>query len=296
VSPRPPTQPQTQPPGPSPGQPPSAGVRGPDGPVADHHLGAARVWGAGGAGYDAVSFAISDALAHAAQRLAPRPGDAVLDVATGTGWTARNVARMGARVTAVDIAAELLEAARGLSAGIDPPIDFRLADAERLPFDDAAFDGVISTFGVMFAVDQARAAAELARVCRPGGRLALAVWVPDGAVAAFFGVLARHDPDPPPDGPSPLAWGDPETARALLGDAFDLTIEDGVNNAYHADAAAIWDWYVRGFGPLRVLADRLDPPAREALRRDVDAYHAAYDTPAGLRVRRDYRVIIGRRR
>lgn len=123
-----------------------------------------------------MSFAVSDALAHAAQRLNARAGERILDVATGTGWSARNVARTGAAVTGVDISGELLLAARELSGHLRPPIDFRQGDAECLPFDDGAFDGVISTFGVMFAVNQARAATELARVCRSGGRLALATW------------------------------------------------------------------------------------------------------------------------
>ena len=92
---------------------------------------------------------ISDALAHAAQRLNARAGERILDVATGTGWSARNVARRGAVVSGVDISPELLAAAGDLSQHIRPPIEFRLADAERLPFDDGAFDGVISTFGVL---------------------------------------------------------------------------------------------------------------------------------------------------
>jgi ubiquinone/menaquinone biosynthesis C-methylase UbiE len=90
-------------------------------------------------------------------------------------------------VTGVDISEELLAAARELSAHVRPPIDFRQADAERLPFGDGAFDGVTSTFGIMFAFDQAQAAAELARACRPGGRLTLTTWAPAGAVAQFFG-------------------------------------------------------------------------------------------------------------
>src|SRR5215813_2683610 len=124
------------------------------------HGPAAAMWGRGGKDYDEVSFAISDALAHAAQRLNACAGERILDVATGTGWSARNVARRGARVTGVDISPELLAAAADLSGHIRPPIEFRVADAERLPFDVGAFDGVVSTFGVMFAIDQAAAAAE----------------------------------------------------------------------------------------------------------------------------------------
>src|SRR5262252_6256736 len=146
--------------------------------IQPHHEAAARMWGQGGRFYDDVSFAISDALAHAAQRLNAGEGQRILDVATGTGWSARNVARRSAQVTAVDIAPELLSAAAQLSAHIQPPIIYQRADAEQLPFPSAHFDGIISTFGVMFAVDQAQAAAELARVCRPGGRLCIAAWAP----------------------------------------------------------------------------------------------------------------------
>src|SRR5262245_3515244 len=156
--------------------------------VLAHHEPAAAMWGRGGKGYDEISFAISDALAHAAQRLNARAGERILDVATGTGWSARNVARRGAIVTAVDVSSELLAAA----AHIRPPIEFRLADAEQLPFGDGVFDGVISTFGVMFATNQTTAAAELGRMCRSGGRLSLATWAPQGAVAEFFQVIAQH--------------------------------------------------------------------------------------------------------
>ena len=263
--------------------------------VLSHHRAAATMWGQGGKDYDDVSFAISDALKHAGQRLDPRQGDRVLDVATGTGWSARNAARFGAEVTGVDIAEELLAAARELSAHVRPPIEFRLADAERLPFGDGAFDGVISTFGVMFAADQRQAAAELARVCRSGGRLVLAIWAPVGSVAEFFGVIGKHSDAPPPPA-SPLAWGDPAHVKALLGGAFELTFEDGVSHAYHASADAIWDWYARGFGPLRQLAASLTADRAAALKRDVDAYHQHYAVPAGLHVKRDYLLTIGRRR
>jgi ubiquinone/menaquinone biosynthesis C-methylase UbiE len=168
--------------------------------VLSHHRAAAEMWDQGGRDYDHVSFAISDALKHAAQRLDPREGDRVLDVATGTGWSARNVARMGANVTAVDIADGLLAVARELSAHIRPSIEFQLADAERLPFADGVFDSVISTFGVIFANNQAQAAAELGRVCRPGGRVVLASWALAGSAAEFFGIIGKYRDAPPPSG------------------------------------------------------------------------------------------------
>jgi SAM-dependent methyltransferase len=260
-----------------------------------HHRAAAAMWGAGGLAYDDISFAISDALAHAAQRLNAQPGEAILDVATGTGWSARNVARTGARVTAVDIAPELLAAAESLSAHVSPKLEFRLADAERLPFEDGRFDGVISTFGVIFAHDQARAARELGRVCRSGGRLALTAWAPDGAVAEFFALIARHAGAPAPQ-ESPLAWGDSVRAEALLGGDFELIFEPGVSEAYHADAADIWRWYMRGFGPLRQTAAALDAERLAAFRREVDDYHNRYRAAAGLHVKRGYLAILGIRR
>ncbi len=255
---------------------------------------AARMWSAGGSAYNDISFGICDALAHAAQRLNAKPGQKVLDVATGTGWTARNVAAAGAEVTGVDIASDLIAAAETLSAHVRPPIVYRLADAEKLPFPEAAFDGVISTFGVMFAADQKQAAAELARVCRPGGRLSLATWVPDGSVAEFFGIVAKHAKAPPPEA-SPLAWGHPEHVRGLLGDAFALTFERGTNHAYYDSPREIREWFERGFGPVRALLADLDPAGQAALRADIDAYHEHYRAEAGLHVTRDYLIVIGRR-
>lgn len=265
------------------------------GRVKTHHEDAARIWGLGGRDYDHISFGVSDALAHAIQRLSPKPGQRILDVATGTGWTARNVAALGAEVTGVDIASELLEAAKELSANSEPRIRYQRADAEELPFADASFDGVISTFGVMFSVKQHLAASELGRVCRPGGRLALAVWDPGGSVADFFGVIGKHSDTPAPD-PSPLAWGDPDHARALLGRDFELWFERGVNNHYFDTTQDVWNWYARGFGPMKSVIERLPPSRQAAFRDDVDQYHGKFATDGGLHIRREYLVIIGRRK
>jgi SAM-dependent methyltransferase len=195
----------------------------------------------------------------------------------------------------VDISAELLAAARVLSAHVRPAIEFRRGDAERLPLADGAFDGVISTFGVMFALDQAQTAAELARVCRPGARLVLTAWTPDGAAAEFFGVVARYSDTAPPRS-SPLAWGNPAHVENLLDKAFALSFEQGVSNAYHDSTEDIWAWYARGFGPLRRLVETLPPDRAARLRHDVDAYHRHYTVPAGLHIRREYLLAIGRRR
>ncbi len=264
--------------------------------IRPHHRAAAGMWGLGGRAYDDISFGISDAITHGAQRLAARPGEQALDVATGTGWTARTVARSGAYVTGVDISAELLAAAEDLSVHVSPAIAFRQADAESLPFETGRFDRVISTFGAMFAADHAQTAAELARVCRPGGRLVMVNWVPGGSVADFFALLGRHSDAPPPEA-SPLDWGDPAIAADLLGNAFDLTFERGINHAYYDGLDAIREWYERGFGPVRAVLEASDAAGRDAFRADIDAYHRPYLTEAGLlHVKREYLVAIGTRR
>jgi SAM-dependent methyltransferase len=198
-------------------------------------------------------------------------------------------------VTGVDIAEELLAAARKLATpGLSQR--FRHADAERLPFADGQFDRVISTFGVMFAVDQQQAASELARVCKSGGRLVLATWTPDSSVAEFFGIVGKHAGDPPPR-ESPLLWGDPGHVRKLLGEAFGLTFEHGTSNDYYDGLNEIWEWYVRGFGPVRALAETLDKDALNAFRRDIDDYHSHYMTGDGLlHVERRYLLTIGTKR
>jgi SAM-dependent methyltransferase len=263
--------------------------------IKPHHEVPAQIWDRGGQDYDNISFGVSDALAHAAQRLNPKPGEQILDVATGTGWTARNVARAGAHVTGTDIASELLRAAEALSGHIRPPIHFQRADAEALPFPDASFDGVISTFGVMFAGDQAQAARELGRVCRKGGRLSLAVWAAGGTVQDFLGIIGRHSGEPAPD-PSPLAWGDPDHARDLLGDDFELVFEEGVNNHYFDSVEDAWEWYARGFGPMKQVISDLPEERQAAFRKDIDQYHGKFASDAGLHIRREYLVITGRRK
>lgn len=172
---------------------------------------AARMWGQPGAAYDGISFGLSDTISHAVQLLWPRPGERVLDIGTGTGWAARLAARRGARVTAVDIAPGMLKAAEQLSDGLEPRPAFLQASAEALPFDDAAFDGVMSTYGVIFADDPSATIDEMARVLRPGGRMALATWAdePEGYIARFFALVARWSEAPPPPA-SPFQWGRPD--------------------------------------------------------------------------------------
>jgi SAM-dependent methyltransferase len=264
------------------------------GTIEQHNERPAAVWSAGGHHYDQISRGISDAIEHCVTRLDPRPGERVLDLSTGTGWTSRSVARRGATVTGVDIASGLLEAARARAQADGLPIDYHVGDAESLPFEDGAFDAVVSTFGVMFASRQEAAAAELARVCRKGGRIALTTWLSDSTLYKMFEVMRRYMPPPPSPAPaSPFAWGKTDRLQELLGGAFDLRFEKGVSCYREPSGEAAWETFSRGYGPTKALATSLDDDKREALRADFVAFHAGFPTALGICVPRDYWVTIG---
>ncbi len=260
---------------------------------------ARRVWNAPGARYDEISRSIADAIEHAVERLAPAPGERILDLATGTGWASRSVARRcpGATVIASDIADELLAAARSLAEREQLTVDYRIGDAESLPFEDAELDAVVSTFGVMFASKPQTAAAELARVVKPGGRIVLATWSDDGNVAAMFGVLKRFMPaDAPPSGPSPFAWGRIENLRELLGSSFELAFEQGTNRFRYASGEHAWALWKDHYGPIKSLAERLDDAQREQFARAMINWHETFPTPLGFEQPRTYVIARGIRR
>ncbi|MBI3606620.1 MAG: class I SAM-dependent methyltransferase [Nitrospirae bacterium] len=266
-------------------------------PIQPQNLKMAATWNAGGQHYDRISQTIADSIEHCVNRLAPRSGERVLDVATGTGWTARRVAARGATVTGVDLGLDLIEAAKAAAAEARLNIDFRVGDAEKLPFDDQSFDAVTSTCGVMFVRDPEAAAAELARVCKKGGRLGLTTWPSDGTIAGLFKVMKPYMPEPPsPPPPSPFAWGNPERVKQLLGSAFNLRFETGTTVLREPSGLAVWDIFVAGYGPTKSLAANLAPDRRENLKRDFIAYHAGFKTELGVAMPRDYLVTIGVRK
>ena len=255
-----------------------------------HNENVAKAWGHAGAGYDFISFGLSDGLSHAVQRLWPKPDERILDVATGTGWTARLLAQAGAQVTAVDIADTLLEAARKLSPHL--PIKYQHADAEALPFDDASFDALTSTYGVMFAGDQQTAAKELARVLKPGGRMVLTTWLakPDSYIPAFFAMIGKYAGAPAPD-PSPMNWGNYDWVSETLSDDFDYIAEGLTTTLYAPNADVLWDKYIKGFGSMAMVADKISADDLAAFRADFKALHQPFDTGNGLRIDRDAVII-----
>lgn len=265
-----------------------------NGTIEAHNERAATVWGAGGRHYEEVSRGIADAIEHCVLRLNPGPDERVLDLSTGTGWTSRVVARRGATVTGADIATELLDVARDRALEEGLPIEYVVGDAERLPFEDGEFDAVVSTFGVMFATRPEAAAAELSRVCRKGGRIALTTWLADSTLFRMFELMKRYMPAASGPAPrSPFEWGRPERIRELLGHAFQLRFEQGVSYYREPSAEAAWDTFSTGYGPARTLAASLDPSRRDEFREDFTAFHAAYHTELGICVPRGYWLAVG---
>jgi SAM-dependent methyltransferase len=254
---------------------------------------AARMWGSGGSGYDRISRGIADAIEHAVDRLDPRLGERVLDIGTGTGWTARRAAARGAEVTGIDIGEDVIETARAL----DPEgrIDFRVADAEALPFPDRHFDGVISTFGIMFCGDPERASQELARVCKPSGRLSLATWAPHGSVFEMFKLIRSYMPPPKKVTPSPFEWGDTDRLVDLLGDGFNLGFEEATSFYRESSGGGAWQAISSGFGPVVAALQNLDEEGAARLRFDFETFHEQYRTGAGILVPRPYVITAGRR-
>jgi len=261
-----------------------------------HNERPAAVWSSGGRQYDEISRGIADSLEHCVLRLNPRPGERILDLSTGTGWTSRLVARRGATVIGVDIAGDLLEAAREKANAEGLPITYQIGDAEDLPFETGTFDAVVSTVGIMFASRPEEAAAELARVVRKGGRIALTTWSSDSTVFQMFLVMKRYMPAPSGPAPrSPFEWGDVKRLRALLGSAFSLRFEKGVSYYREPSAEAAWDTFSTGYGPTRTLAANLEPERREALRADFIAFHQRFATELGITAPREYWLTIGDR-
>ena len=267
-----------------------------EGTVQQHNQRPAAVWSSGGDAYNEVSEQISSALTHCVRRIAPQPGERILDLATGTGWTSRLLARRGAKVTGADIAADLLAAARERAKDEGLTIAYETGDAEKLPYGDGSFDAVVSTFGVMFASRPEAAAAEMARVCRKGGRLGLATWLPDSNVFKMFQVMREYMPPPPSPPPSPFAWGSAERVKELLGRDFDLKFEGGTTVYYDRDGNAAWRAFVTGYGPTKALANSLDDERRASLERDFTAFHDRFATPLGIAVPRQCLLTIGTRR
>ena len=270
-----------------------------DGAVLEKNTKVAGMWSSGGRAYDEVSRGVEEGIRHCVLRLAPQKDEQILDIATGTGLTARNIGRSGAEVTGVDIAQGLLDAAREISEEEGLSIDWRLGDAEKLPFADASFDAAASTFGIMFASNQEAAISELARVVRPGGRVAIAAWLPDSTAVKLRQVVAPFVPPPPQTTsppPSPFNWGDVEWIKRTLGTYFEVGCEQGELTHRVASPEEAWTVYEDGFGPIRATANALDSDRRLELKTAFETWIDEFSTDLGVALNYRYLLTVGTRK
>ena len=198
-----------------------------------------------------------------------RCDEAVLDVAAGNGNATLAAARRGCKVTSTDYVAALLDRGAERAKAERLEVKFQVADVEALPFGDASFDAVLSTFGVMFAPDHAKSASEMLRVCRPGGRIGMANWTPDGFIGQLFKTLGRHLP-PPAGVQSPALWGTEAHLRSLFGEqAASIQATPRLFNFRYRSPAHFIEVFRTWYGPVLKAFAALPPDKGAALEQDL---------------------------
>ena len=243
----------------------------------------------GDADYDRVALQFAPIHDDLVARLGPSPGERWLDVGTGTGEVALRVARAGVEVAAVDISEKLLAVARTKPDA--ERVAWELGDAEALRFDDASFDTVVSCFAVIFAPDQEAASAELARVCKPGGRLGLTIWRPEDGPHAIYQRFVPSDAISGAD-----QWGEDVHVRGLLGGAFELEIAEGVWHLTADSPEAAWTLMTEGAPPVKALLAKLDLAVAAEFRAAMLERWAGFQTEGRVDEPRRYLLVTGRRR
>jgi SAM-dependent methyltransferase len=229
------------------------------------------------------------------------PGMRVLDVAAGTGNASIPAARTGATVTASDLTPELLDAGRGIAEAEGLGLEWVQADAENLHFDDESFDVVMSAIGVMFAPHHHDAADELVRVCRPGGRIGLLSWTPEGMIGALFRAMKPFAPPPPPGAQSPPLWGSEEHLRELFGDRvqFQTLEREELEITAFERPGDYGEHFKAYYGPTIVaranaIRDGREAEFDDALNQFCDEWNRG--TPDRARFDQEYLLAIGTRR
>jgi ubiquinone/menaquinone biosynthesis C-methylase UbiE len=198
-----------------------------------------------------------------------RPGQKLLDVAAGNGNATLAAARRWCDVVSTDYVPSLLERGQLRAKAEALPVEFKVADAEALPFADAAFDVVVSTFGVMFTPDQDKAASELLRVCRSGGKIGLANWTPEGFIGQLFKTLGKYLP-PPAGAKSPALWGTPSRITEMFGaTAASIKAEHRHFTFRYRSTEHFLEIFRNYYGPMLKAFAALDEANRQALRHDL---------------------------
>ena len=198
-----------------------------------------------------------------------RAGERVLDVAAGNGNATLAAARRGCDVVSTDYVGALLERGRARASADGLTVRFEEADAENLPYADASFDVVLSTFGVMFTPDQQKASSELVRVCRPSGKIGLANWTPSGFIGELFKLIGRYIP-PPTGVKPPSLWGTEERLRELFGDRIAALDAEHRNFVFRYKTPQHWiDTFRTYYGPMNKAFNALDAARQETLNADL---------------------------
>jgi SAM-dependent methyltransferase len=247
--------------------------------------------------YDKIAQIISAGGAEFIARLQLKPGARLLDVACGSGNLSFPAARAGAVVTGVDIAPNLLAMARERAQAEGVEIQFDEGDAESLPYPDASFDEVVTMFGAMFAPRPEVVAAEMARVCRPGGRVAMANWTVTGFIGRLFKIIGLHVPPPPM--PSPLLWGDEVIVRERLRGGFtDLRLNRReLTMAFPFAPPDAVEFFRTWYGPTQRAFAALGEAGQTALRSDLELLWAEHNraTDGTTRIAAEYLEVIATR-
>jgi SAM-dependent methyltransferase len=246
--------------------------------------------------YDVFSRFMESSAVQFLDRLDIRAGTSLLDVACGSGQLALIAARRGATVTGVDIATNSIEAARGRAAAEGLDARFDEGDAEALPYAEGRFDVVATIFGAMFAPRPEHVAAELVRVCRPGGTIAMANWTKEGFIGQMFKTIARFIA--PPGMPSPVLWGDETVVRERFGASVsDLRLTRVIYRFDYPFAPAdVVEFFRRNYGPTTRAFATLGEAEREALRSDLVALWTSHNTagsPSRTAVDAEYLEVVG---
>ena len=230
------------------------------------------------------------------ERADPKPGERVLDAATGTGAVAILAAKRGAEVVGMDLAPVLIETAQDRAAEEGVAVLFEVGDAEAMSYEDASFDVVLSTCGVMFAPDHPAVAGELARVTKPGGRLVLACWTPEGGLGQMFGMMRPFLPPPPEGAGSPFAWGKEDHVRELLGESFELEFEEHESTLRTVDGEEYWELFSTSYGPTKTAAEALDDERREEFHQTWVEFFEQRREGDEVVHHREYLLTLGTRR
>lgn len=223
--------------------------------------------------YDKIARIIAAGGEEFIERLEIKPGARLLDVACGTGNLSIPAARAGAVVTGVDIAPNLLTMARERAQDEGVEVRFDEGDAEALPYADGSFDEVVSMFGAMFAPQPEKVAAEMARVCRRGGRVAMANWTPRGFIGQLFRIISLYVP-PPAQMPSPMLWGHESRVRERLRDGFAnlRLIRRTLIMEFPMTPVEAVEYFRAWYGPTHRAFAALDEQSRRALRQDLERH------------------------